>query len=105
MQVESYYSHNDFLLWNGDSASICKQLPPNSVDCVFADPPYFLSSGNGKVRINNRIISFDKGDWVCKNSGSRFSISSFGKSQTHRQQFQTNASTFQQNILSGLERK
>ena len=63
MQVESYYSHNDFLLWNGDSASICKQLPPNSVDCVFADPPYFLSSGNGKVRINNRIISFDKGDW------------------------------------------
>ena len=63
MQVESYYSHNDFLLWNGDSASICKQLSPNSVDCVFADPPYFLSSGNGKVRINNRIISFDKGDW------------------------------------------
>ena len=48
MQVESYYSHNDFLLWNGDSASICKQLSPNSVDCVFADPPYFLSSGNGK---------------------------------------------------------
>lgn len=63
MQVEPYYSHNDFVLWNGDSASICQQLPPNLVDCVFADPPYFLSSGNGKVRINNRIISFDKGDW------------------------------------------
>ena len=63
MQVEPYYSHNDFVLLNGDSASICQQLSPNSVDCVFADPPYFLSSGNGKVRINNRIISFDKGDW------------------------------------------
>ena len=61
--MEPYYSHNDFVLLNGDSASICQQLSPNSVDCVFADPPYFLSSGNGKVRINNRIISFDKGDW------------------------------------------
>lgn len=63
MQMEPYYSHNDLVLLNGDSASICQQLSPNSVDCVFADPPYFLSSGNGKVRINNRIISFDKGDW------------------------------------------
>lgn len=61
--MEAYYSHNDFVLLNGDSASLCQQLPKESVDCVFADPPYFLSSGNGKVRINNRVISFDKGDW------------------------------------------
>lgn len=33
------------------------------VDMIFADPPYFLSSGNGTVKIGNRYVSFDKGDW------------------------------------------
>lgn len=33
------------------------------VDMIFADPPYFLSTGNGTVKIGNRFISFDKGDW------------------------------------------
>lgn len=33
------------------------------VDMIFADPPYFLSTGNGTVKIGNRYHSFDKGDW------------------------------------------
>lgn len=35
----------------------------NKVDMIFADPPYFLSTGNGTVKIGNRLINFDKGDW------------------------------------------
>ncbi len=52
----------DFVLIEGD----CMQELPlieGQVDMIFADPPYFLSSGKGKVRIGNRYISFDKGDW------------------------------------------
>ena len=58
-----FYTHSDFTLLNGDSSSLCSQLLAESADCIFADPPYFLSSGNGKVKIKNRIISFDKGEW------------------------------------------
>ena len=61
--MQQFYSHSDFTLLNGDNSSLCMQLPEGSVDCIFADPPYFLSSGNGKVRIKNRIVSFDKGEW------------------------------------------
>lgn len=30
---------------------------------IFADPPYFLSTGNGAVNINGKYIKFDKGEW------------------------------------------
>ena len=61
--MQQFYTHSDFTLLNGDSSSMCLQLQEESVGCVFADPPYFLSSGNGKVRVKNRIVSFDKGEW------------------------------------------
>lgn len=52
----------DFILRNGN----CMQqlaMVERPVDMIFADPPYFLSSGNGTVRIGNRFVSFDKGEW------------------------------------------
>lgn len=63
IKMQPYYSNIDFVLYKGDCATLCRQLPENTIDCIFADPPYFLSTGNGKVRIKDRIISFDKGDW------------------------------------------
>lgn len=37
-------------------------LPDNSVDVIFADPPYFLS--NGGISVNSgRKVCVDKGDW------------------------------------------
>ena len=38
-------------------------LIDQTIDMVFADPPYFLSTGNGTVKIGNRYVSFDKGEW------------------------------------------
>jgi DNA modification methylase len=53
---------NDFILKNGDCMT---EIPliKGSVDMIFADPPYFLSSGNGIVKIGDRYHNFDKGDW------------------------------------------
>lgn len=34
----------------GDAFSVLPQLPPESVDMVFLDPPYFLQLGNKKLR-------------------------------------------------------
>lgn len=55
-------SFSDFSLYCGDSINIMSQLD-NQFDMIFADPPYFLSTGNGKVNINGKYIKFDKGEW------------------------------------------
>lgn len=56
------YKKNNFTLYQGDCNIIISQLN-ESFDMVFADPPYFLSTGNGTVKIGQRYINFDKGDW------------------------------------------
>lgn len=52
----------DFILINEDCNLAIPKLQ-DSVDMIFADPPYFLSRGNGTVKIGNRFINFDKGNW------------------------------------------
>ena len=49
-------------LIQGDSLEILEQLPPASVDVIFADPPYFLSNGGTTCQAGKRV-SVDKGKW------------------------------------------
>ena len=44
MSKKYYYNDSDFKLIHGDSFKILNGVEPKSVDMVFADPPYFLSS-------------------------------------------------------------
>jgi site-specific DNA-methyltransferase (adenine-specific) len=57
-----YYEKAGFILYNDDSLKILAQLPENSVDMIFADPPYNLSNGGFSVHAG-RMVSVDKGDW------------------------------------------
>lgn len=57
-----YMNEEEFALIKGDSFRILKQLTPKSVDMVFADPPYFLSSG-GISCSGGKQVSVDKGSW------------------------------------------
>lgn len=57
-----YYQNEEFTLIKGDSFRILKKLTPKSIDMIFADPPYFLSSG-GISCSGGRRVSVDKGDW------------------------------------------
>ncbi len=41
---------------------IIEQLPNNSIDVIFADPPYFLSNGGISVQ-SGKQVCVDKGDW------------------------------------------
>lgn len=43
-----------------------KEMPENSIDMIFADPPYFLSSGSFTCQ-NGRMVSVKKGDWDLSN--------------------------------------
>jgi site-specific DNA-methyltransferase (adenine-specific) len=54
-----------FLIIQGDCRDELKGVTSDSIDLIFADPPYFLS--NGGVSINSgKIVSVNKGDWDKK---------------------------------------
>lgn len=57
-----YFMEGNFVLYHGDCLSILNQLPDNSVDMIFADPPYNLSNGGFSVYAG-RMVSVDKGLW------------------------------------------
>ena len=53
---------NGIRLYMGDSLEIMKAIPNESIDTIFADPPYFLSNGTFTCK-NAKMVSVKKGDW------------------------------------------
>lgn len=49
-------------IYQGDCLEILAAIPENSVDLIFADPPYFLSNG-GITCHAGRMVSVNKGAW------------------------------------------
>lgn len=62
VETKPYFQKGDFVLYHGDSINILAQLPENSIDMIFADPPYNLSNGGFSVHAG-KMVSVDKGDW------------------------------------------
>jgi hypothetical protein len=50
------------IVYLADCVDLMKTMPPESVDMVFADPPYRLSNGGVTVK-NGRKVPVDKGVW------------------------------------------
>jgi len=61
-----YYERPNFRLYLNDCLEILAEMPANSIDMVFADPPYFLSSGTFTCQ-NGRRVSVKKGEWDLSN--------------------------------------
>jgi len=61
IMLNPYYEKPNFKLYQADCLDILKELPENSIDMIFADPPYFLSSG-GFTCQNGKMVSVKKGD-------------------------------------------
>jgi site-specific DNA-methyltransferase (adenine-specific) len=57
-----YFKADNFVLYLGDSIEFLKSLPENSVDMIFADPPYNLSNDGFTVHAGKRV-SVNKGNW------------------------------------------
>ena len=67
-----YYDKPKFKLYQSDCLDLLAELPENSVDMVFADPPYLLSNGGFTVHAGRRV-SVNKGDWD-KSNGLKYEI-------------------------------
>lgn len=50
-----------YKLYNDDCIQIMKKIQSESIDLIFADPPYFLSS-NGITCQGGKMVSVNKGD-------------------------------------------
>jgi site-specific DNA-methyltransferase (adenine-specific) len=53
---------HDIKIYQGDCLEILAAMPPDCVDLIFADPPYFLSN-NGITCHAGRMVSVNKGEW------------------------------------------
>lgn len=54
--------YSDFSILQGDCMERLAEIEDNSIDAVFADPPYFLSNGGISVQ-SGKQVCVDKGDW------------------------------------------
>jgi len=61
-----YFKHKDFELFKANSLEFLATLKENSVDMIFADPPYLLSNG-GFTCENGKMVSVNKGQWDVSN--------------------------------------
>jgi site-specific DNA-methyltransferase (adenine-specific) len=61
---DSYYSSKDgrLNLYRGDCRHVLARMPEESVDLIFADPPYFLSNG-GITCQSGKMVNVHKGKW------------------------------------------
>lgn len=57
-----YYNNPSFQLYYADCVVILNSLPENSIDMIFADPPYFLSN-DGMTCHSGKRVSVNKGAW------------------------------------------
>jgi site-specific DNA-methyltransferase (adenine-specific) len=61
--ISPYYKsqNRNFTLLNGDCFQLLKDFD-FKFNCIFADPPYFLSNGGISVQ-SGKIVNVDKGNW------------------------------------------
>jgi site-specific DNA-methyltransferase (adenine-specific) len=62
VKQKPYFREGDFVLYHDNSLNMLAQLPEDSIDMIFADPPYNLSNGGFSVHAG-RMVSVNKGDW------------------------------------------
>jgi len=62
VMINPYYIDGSFSLYHGDCLEQLKAIDNDSVDLVFADPPYFLSDGSITCQ-SGKMVSVKKGAW------------------------------------------
>lgn len=61
-KTKFFYQNEELCLILGDSFKVLKTIKPNSINMIFADPPYFLS-GDSITCKSGKMVSVKKADW------------------------------------------
>lgn len=62
MKIKPYFKDNNFELYLDDCNNVLNKFDKNSIDMIFADPPYFLSNGGISCH-SGKQVSVNKGSW------------------------------------------
>jgi site-specific DNA-methyltransferase (adenine-specific) len=62
IKTKPYFKDNGFELYQDDCRDFLNSVPEESVDMIFADPPYNLSNG-GFTCHAGKMVSVNKGSW------------------------------------------
>jgi site-specific DNA-methyltransferase (adenine-specific) len=65
-EIIPYYSSENSIIFNRDCLEILSCIKENSIDMIFADPPYMLSN-TGFTCQNGRMVNVNKGKWDKSN--------------------------------------
>lgn len=57
-----YYHKDKMILVYADTFTFLEKMKPESMDMIFADPPYFLSN-DGFSNSGGKVVSVNKGEW------------------------------------------
>ncbi len=60
--MDIYYKKDNCTLALGDTFEVIEKIKSESIDMIFADPPYFLSN-DGFSNSGGKVVSVNKGDW------------------------------------------
>lgn len=60
--MKPYFEINEAVLYCEDAFYALEKIEPESVDMIFADPPYFLSN-DGITCSGGKMVSVNKGEW------------------------------------------
>jgi len=60
--LKPYYQNGSITLYNADCLEVLASIAENSIDMIFADPPYMLSN-NGFTCKNGKMAKVNKGEW------------------------------------------
>lgn len=60
--LKPYYCDDNAALYLSDTFDALGKMSPETVDMIFADPPYFLSN-DGITCSSGKVVSVNKGDW------------------------------------------
>ncbi len=60
--MEAFFKEKGIRIYNGDVLEILSKIPDESIDMIFADPPYNLSNDGFTCHAGKRV-SVNKGDW------------------------------------------
>ena len=66
MPTKPYYKKANFNLYQADCLEFLPKVKENSIDMIFADPPYLLSNGRFTVHAG-KMVSVNKGQWDVSN--------------------------------------
>jgi len=61
-KITPFYSSQTSVIYNLDCLEVLSCINQNSIDMIFADPPYMLSN-NGITCQNGKMVNVNKGEW------------------------------------------